>query len=383
MSDYTQITDFSAKDALTTGDPEKIILGADFDGEFSAIATAIGTKYDSNDLASQAAAEAGSSNTVLMTPLRVQNWGDANGGMVGDIQALTDPNADTILGWDDSASAAINYTIGAGLTTSTTTISVSLLGIESLTDPGADRILFWDDSDSAVEWLQLSGLTITTNTLAVDAATTSASGIVELATDAEAQAGSATDKVLTPANLASVTATDARAGVIELATQAEVDAGTDTDRAVTPATLASAVGVGGIATGTFTPTWTGFSAAPSGDMTYVVIPISATLDLVYLYNATGSAMTGTSNATTMTISNLPTAIRPNVAAYTNAGPATNSGANRAAVGFINGASTPAVISFGINESPVDPELWDFSAWANSGTKGLPAGWQCSYLRPHT
>lgn len=44
MSDYTQTTDFSAKDALDAGDPEKVILGSDVDAELSAISTAIGTK---------------------------------------------------------------------------------------------------------------------------------------------------------------------------------------------------------------------------------------------------------------------------------------------------------------------------------------------------
>jgi hypothetical protein len=46
MSDYIQITNFSAKDALTSGDPEKIILGADVDAELEAIETAIATKPD-------------------------------------------------------------------------------------------------------------------------------------------------------------------------------------------------------------------------------------------------------------------------------------------------------------------------------------------------
>lgn len=56
MSDYTQITDFSAKDALSSGDPEKIILGADFDAELAAIATAVGSKVDTTDTASDIAA---------------------------------------------------------------------------------------------------------------------------------------------------------------------------------------------------------------------------------------------------------------------------------------------------------------------------------------
>lgn len=46
MSNYTQTTDFSAKDALTAGDPNKIILGADFDTEFGAIQTAVASKLD-------------------------------------------------------------------------------------------------------------------------------------------------------------------------------------------------------------------------------------------------------------------------------------------------------------------------------------------------
>ena len=97
MADYTQSIDFSAKDALASGNANKVAKGADIDTELSLISTAIATKYDSADLASQAQAEAETSNTVLMTPLRVSQWADANGGMVGDLQALADPNADRIL----------------------------------------------------------------------------------------------------------------------------------------------------------------------------------------------------------------------------------------------------------------------------------------------
>ena len=124
MSDYSQVNDYSAKDALSTGNPEKLILGSDIDDELSAISTAIGTKYDSADLASQADAEGESSNVVLMTPLRVANWADYNAGIVGDLQALADPNADRILGWDDSAGAAIGFAPdGTTITTSGTTLS--------------------------------------------------------------------------------------------------------------------------------------------------------------------------------------------------------------------------------------------------------------------
>lgn len=46
MSNYTQTTDFSAKDALATGDPNKKIQGADVDTELDAISTAIASKAD-------------------------------------------------------------------------------------------------------------------------------------------------------------------------------------------------------------------------------------------------------------------------------------------------------------------------------------------------
>lgn len=48
MSDYVKATNFYSKDALLTGDPDKIIKGAEIDDEFNAIATAIATKANLN-----------------------------------------------------------------------------------------------------------------------------------------------------------------------------------------------------------------------------------------------------------------------------------------------------------------------------------------------
>lgn len=44
MSDYSVTTDFSVKDALNSGDPNKLIKGSDIDVEFDAIAVAVATK---------------------------------------------------------------------------------------------------------------------------------------------------------------------------------------------------------------------------------------------------------------------------------------------------------------------------------------------------
>lgn len=43
---YTPNTDFSVKDALPPGDPQKRILGSDFDAEFDEIATVFTCKFD-------------------------------------------------------------------------------------------------------------------------------------------------------------------------------------------------------------------------------------------------------------------------------------------------------------------------------------------------
>ena len=124
---------------------------------------------------------------------------------IGD---LTDPNADRILFWDDSAGSLQWLTLGTNLTITGTTLdaagsaSVALddltdvattgvgtgdllkyngsgwvddpvLGIGDLTDPNADRIMFWDDSGGALAWLtagtglSISGTTITSSNVVV------------------------------------------------------------------------------------------------------------------------------------------------------------------------------------------------------------------------
>lgn len=46
MTDYVKSTNFTSKDSLATGNPLKIVKGAEFDTEFNAIATAVATKAD-------------------------------------------------------------------------------------------------------------------------------------------------------------------------------------------------------------------------------------------------------------------------------------------------------------------------------------------------
>jgi hypothetical protein len=103
-------------DDLVTGDTSKLILGVDFDTEYDNIATAVATKIDSTDIASQAEAEAGVVTNKVMNAPRMAQYADANAGALGDIQDLTDPGGTRLLIWDDSDSAVEWATLGNGLT---------------------------------------------------------------------------------------------------------------------------------------------------------------------------------------------------------------------------------------------------------------------------
>lgn len=73
MTDYTVTTDFSVKDALSSGDPNKLIVGSQFDTEFDNIATHSATKANK--------VSGGSANNLLKQ--------DANGDLV-DCTSITD-----------------------------------------------------------------------------------------------------------------------------------------------------------------------------------------------------------------------------------------------------------------------------------------------------
>jgi hypothetical protein len=54
MATYTKLTNFTVKDGLAPGNPSKIIYGADFDTEFSAVSTAISVNNTRFDLEHEA-----------------------------------------------------------------------------------------------------------------------------------------------------------------------------------------------------------------------------------------------------------------------------------------------------------------------------------------
>ena len=76
MADYSKVVAWSGKDALADSDAAKVISGADFNTEFSAIETAVNTKADINGDASEAfsatTASAGTNTTQVATTAFVQ-----------------------------------------------------------------------------------------------------------------------------------------------------------------------------------------------------------------------------------------------------------------------------------------------------------------------
>jgi hypothetical protein len=149
MSDYTQIVYFAPKDALITGNPAKKVKGTEWDAELAAIATAILSKLDSSDVASNAEAAALASTSKLITPASLL-YGIANGnfqtaqGFVLNLPTVTPVGGDLVLIRDQSAGELANVTVTAlsALATpaaaSTTVAGVAELATSTETITGTD-----------------------------------------------------------------------------------------------------------------------------------------------------------------------------------------------------------------------------------------------------
>ena len=106
MANYNLAVSWSGKDALADSDANKVISGADFHTEFTAVKAAVNTKADVNGSASEAfsatTATAGTNTTQVATTAfvttaatvasssngygtRTVGTGDATGGSNGDI----------------------------------------------------------------------------------------------------------------------------------------------------------------------------------------------------------------------------------------------------------------------------------------------------------
>jgi hypothetical protein len=120
--------------------------------------------------------------------------------------------------------------------------------------------------------------------------------------------------------------------------------------------------------GTFTGTLTGYAAGPTGTVAYrIVNNSSGTGKLCQLYVT--AAITGTSNATSFTMTGLPAAVQP-VAAVEAMCILTDNGVPVYAQASI--AAAGSTITFATDAAPSS------TGWTNTGTKAVPAGWQLTY-----
>lgn len=119
-----------------------------------------------------------------------------------------------------------------------------------------------------------------------------------------------------------------------------------------------------ILNGTFSPSWTGFSAAPTGNMSWQITGRLATLEWL--------GTTGTSNATSMTIGNLPSNLRPTTKSLLGMQSTIVIDNGNRVQGSV-GHGSLGTVQFNMG-SPLSG-----TGFTNSGTKGLDTGWSYSYL----
>ncbi len=130
-------------------------------------------------------------------------------------------------------------------------------------------------------------------------ATTTASGAVELATDAEAITKADTARAITPSNLAALGSSATFAGFVELATDAEAIARADTARAVTPANLAAVTSVDAISGMILVPADKSYKLvvkAPFGGTINETVTICASGTCTATFKINTTALGGTANA---------------------------------------------------------------------------------------
>jgi hypothetical protein len=166
LSNYVQSTNFATKDALSSGDPLKIVKGTEINTEFNNIATAVATKADLI------------SPTFTGTPVLptgttavTQSAGNSTTAV-----ATTAFSAAAITAERSATATLTNKTISGGTITGITDLAIADGGTGASTAANAFLALKQD-------------------------ASTTVTGVVQLATDVEAAAGTDSLKSLTPSSL--------------------------------------------------------------------------------------------------------------------------------------------------------------------------------------
>jgi len=124
MSNYTKTVNFAAKDALTTGDANKVVKGTEIDTEFNNIATAVATKYDSTSTVPVANGGTGAttaatavSNLGALPASNPSYTGTLTGGTgvisIGSGQLGKDANGNLLVGTTSATNNASTFTVAS------------------------------------------------------------------------------------------------------------------------------------------------------------------------------------------------------------------------------------------------------------------------------
>jgi hypothetical protein len=130
-----------------------------------------------------------------------------------------------------------------------------------------------------------------------------------------------------------------------------------------------AVGAGGVRS--FTPAWTGFSVDPVGEISYMDLG-----DVVMVW--TNDSLLGTSDATIMTITNLPDEI--SILTGSRLVPSTMVDNGTGYAGFASIGGSPNLMTFFLSAVSGSKVSYSSSTFTSSGDKGLVAGWLIVYTK---
>jgi hypothetical protein len=246
MSNYVKATNFTAKDTLPTGNAGKIVKGAEIDTEFTAIASAISSKADSNSptftgtpttptaasgtnttqvastafVVAERTAEATLTNKTLTSPIINEIIHEGTADAFETTLAFTDPTADRTITFPNKSgtvattadlptASAIYSSSGTYSIAGTTTLTVTATGHGRAV---GDVIYLNFTSGTAVDGYFTIATVADVNTFTVtygSSITTSGnvsgyysnSGTIPLASNAETIAGISDIRAVSPASL--------------------------------------------------------------------------------------------------------------------------------------------------------------------------------------
>lgn len=351
MSNYTVTTNFLAKDALVSGNPAKLILGAQLTTEFNNIVTAITSKYDAATTAITltGALNAGSAVITGATtiPLTIQELSTAPSNVtnayigVGTAALFAggvSHDGDLVLIPRTSSNSSILLATGA--------VGAALVRV----NVGAQGNVIIGPPSSGTA-LSLSGKNLNP-ALEIFASTTASQSI-----GARVLAGTNTSDYAVKVLDATGVTEFARifgTGGMTLGAPTGGDQGLGALNAVKLLVNGTSV----IQTGTFTGTLTGCTTSPTATFNYTITSGAQ----VILDCAIG--LTGTSNTTACTVTGLPAALTPARAQATLA-----QIINASATGVGGATVSGTTISLGVIPG---------GTFTASGLKGLVNNWVCTY-----